>query len=245
MIAYIQTDTTGNYYNVNAYVANEGFVKLGWETRKYINPSEIQEADPEILVVGGIANVRKRLEFIGKPKTGAEIDYPEELKNYLGRRIWASTLGAISRDPSSWGIFIKPKALTKSFAGTIVKSSSDFIGFGLDDNQIEIWCSEPVSFRTEWRCFVRYKQLLDLRQYKGAWDSKIDLETVRSAIQDFRTAPAAYALDFGIDEKGEMKLVEVNDGHSLGSYGMSAIDYARFLSARWAEMTGTKDYADF
>ncbi|MFD0589275.1 ATP-grasp domain-containing protein [Paenibacillus sp. GCM10027627] len=24
---------------------------------------------------------------------------------------------------------------------------------------------------TEWRCFIRYGEILDVRQYKGAWDS--------------------------------------------------------------------------
>jgi hypothetical protein len=39
--------------------------------------------------------------------------------------------------------------------------------------------------------------------------------------------------------------VEVNDGHSLGSYGISSHNYAKFLSARWAELTDTTDYLNF
>lgn len=35
MKAYIQTDENGNYYNVNTYLANEGFLHLGWETQKF------------------------------------------------------------------------------------------------------------------------------------------------------------------------------------------------------------------
>jgi hypothetical protein len=54
-----------------------------------------------------------------------------------------------------------------------------------------------------------------------------------------------YALDFGIDENNTMKLVEVNDGHSLGTYGLGATNYAKFLSARWAQLTNTRDYAYF
>ena len=64
-------------------------------------------------------------------------------------------------------------------------------------------------------------------------------------MKDFKSSPSAYALDFGIDENDRMKLVEVNDGHSLGTYGISATNYAKFLSARWAELTKTKDYANF
>ncbi|WP_312869990.1 ATP-grasp domain-containing protein [Fontibacillus panacisegetis] len=28
--------------------------------------------------------------------------------------------------------------------------------------------SEIVDFKTEWRCFIRYGQILDIRYYKGA-----------------------------------------------------------------------------
>jgi hypothetical protein len=89
---------------------------LAWETEKYFLVDEIADLDPEILVVGGIGNVRNRLKRLGIAKPSIEI---------------------------------------------------------------------------------------------------------------------AYSLDFGIDENNIMKLVEVNDGHSLGSYGISAINYAKFLSARW------------
>ncbi len=52
-------------------------------------------------------------------------------------------------------------------------------------------------------------------------------------------------VSFGIDENNTMRLVEVNDGHSLGTYGIGAVKYAKFLSARWAELTDTRDYANF
>lgn len=40
-------------------------------------------------------------------------------------------------------------------------------------------------------------------------------------------------------------LVEVNDGFSLGSYGLWHDLYARLLSARWAELVGVSDPCDF
>ena len=245
MKAYIQTDKYGNYYNVNAYVANDGFQTLGWETEKYFSVDEITDNDPESLIVGGIGNVRKRLKQLGIERPSNEIDYPKELEKYLGRKVWASTIEEIFYNDQNWNVFIKPKKETKKFVGTVVKQYKDFIGLVDKDNPTEIWCSEIVSFKTEWRCFIRYGEILDIRQYKGVWDSKLDLDVVKSAVEDFKNSPASYALDFGIDENNRMKLVEVNDGHSLGTYGISATNYAKFLSARWAELTKTKDYADF
>ena len=110
---------------------------------------------------------------------------------------------------------------------------------------MEVWCSEIIHLVTEWRCFVRYGKIWDVRYYKGAWDSKLNLTIVNNAISKFTNQPAAYCLDFGVDAEGKHYLIEVNDGHSLGTYGMGAISYAKFLSARWSELTETKDLLNF
>ena len=64
-------------------------------------------------------------------------------------------------------------------------------------------------------------------------------------MRDFTTAPAGYAIDFGLTDKGETLLIEVNDGYSLGCYGLVYLDYAKLLSARWAELTSTTDECAF
>ncbi len=121
----------------------------------------------------------------------------------------------------------------------------DFLGIINEEKDTEIWCSELVDFRTEWRCFIRYREILDVRRYKGAWDTRMDIEPIQKAIDSFTSQPHSYALDFGITGNNEMVLVEVNDGHSLGTYGLSPANYARFLSARWSQLTGTEDYLNF
>jgi hypothetical protein len=141
------------------------------------------------------------------------------------------------------GIFIKPLE-TKLFQGKVISGFSDFIGLNYE-REIEIWCSETIDIVTEWRCFIRYGTLLDVRYYKGSWNSKLDTEIVNDAIAKYKNQPASYSLDFGVDADGKHYLIEVNDGHSLGSYGMGAISYAKFLSARWSELTNTEDYLKF
>lgn len=112
-------------------------------------------------------------------------------------------------------------------------------------NQQKFFCSEIINFKAEFRCFIRYKKILDIRRYKGDWDKTINLEVVLNAIDDFKTQPKAFALDFGVTENNDTILVEVNDGHSLESYGLSSQNYAKFLSARWSKITYTKDYLYF
>ncbi|MDR0263217.1 MAG: ATP-grasp domain-containing protein [Sphingobacterium sp.] len=242
MKAYIQANKNGDFYNVNAFVANEGFTLLGWETVKFYDIKEINEYNLEDIVVGGIGNVRKRLEILGLERTQEEIDYPISLSSYFGRKIWTTTIQELFENKQNWNVFIKPKDLTKKFVGKVVREYKDFIGLIEEHEKTNIWCSEVVDFITEWRCFIRYGEILDIRYYKGAWDSKLDLSVIKSAVNDFVDAPVAYGLDFGMDREGNMKLVEINDGHSLGTYGIDPVNYAKFLSARWSELTGTTDY---
>lgn len=244
MKAYIQTDQNGEFYNVNAFIAYEGFKTFGFEIQKFTDADEITDTNPEHIVVGGILNVRKRLQNLNIIRNSKEIDYPEELTPFLKRKIWSSTINETYHN-RNWNIFIKPQTETKLFAGKVIKNEMDFIGLIDPENDISIWCSDLIDFKTEWRCFIRYKEILDIRRYKGDWDTKIDLKTVQDAVSAFHSQPQAYALDFGVNEKGETLLVEVNDGHSLGTYGISSSHYAKFLSARWSELTGTEDYLNF
>jgi hypothetical protein len=241
MKAYIQTDQEGDYYNVNAFIAAVGFKSLGFEIHKYVDAAEVVETDKSAIFVGGVGNVRKRLVTIGINKAD-EIEYPTELEEFLNRNVWTSTLKQIITNQTT-GIFIKPLE-TKLFPGKVINSFSDLIGLNFDE-EVSIWCSDIIHIVTEWRCFVRYNNLLDVRYYKGNWDSQLDLKIVNDAILKYKNQPAAYCLDFGVDSDGKHYLIEVNDGHSLGTYGMGAISYAKFLSARWSELTDTEDFLNF
>jgi len=241
MKAYIQTDKNGDYYNVNAFIASVGFKSLGFEVFKYLDPNEVQENERDAIFVGGVGMIRKRLEILGIHKED-EIEYPMELREFLNRKVWKSTLKKIIKEGQT-NLFIKPLE-TKLFQGIVITDFKDFIGLNYE-NDVEIWCSEIINILTEWRCFVRYGSLLDVRYYKGNWDNKLDLNIVNSAISKYTSQPASYCLDFGVDEEGKHYLIEVNDGHSLGTYGMGAISYAKFLSARWSELTETEDLLNF
>lgn len=84
-------------------------------------------------------------------------------------------------------------------------------------------------------------------ELKGRRKHRITLrkQLVEHCIRDYTSQPAGYAMDFGVTDKGETVLIEVNDGFAVASYGLFHIDYAKFLSARWAELTGTEDELNF
>lgn len=162
----------------------------------------------------------------------------------MHRSIWRSTIDEVSCNASSWPLFVK-SIEAKRIPGTVIRSAKDLIGCGCSGYNTPVICSDVLNFKAEWRCFVRYGKLLDVRQYRGEWGMAPDMETILSALASYTTAPAGYAIDFGLTDKGVTALVEVNEGYSLGNYGMQHNLYAQLLSARWAELTGCEDPCNF
>jgi hypothetical protein len=52
-------------------------------------------------------------------------------------------------------------------------------------------------------------------------------------------------MDWGVTVDGRTLLVEVNEGYSVGAYGLYFSHYARFLATRWAQLTGNADLCAF
>jgi len=227
------------YLTINSHVAFTGFSELGCLIEYFNAGWEIQNLKKEDIVAGFMGDVKKALKRLELPIPDP-IDYPSELKEFLGRKIWSSSLYSILKEPQSWNIFIKPAKNVKEFVGFALKSKEDLVGRNLPEKDTWIWCSELMDFESEWRCFVCYGEILDLRRYKGRWDLMPDPEVIQNAVKKYKNSPKAYSLDFGISS-GNTFLVEANDGFALAPYGLAAKDYARFLSARWSELTHTKD----
>jgi len=242
MKVYIKKGFDNEIANHNFYAAFDGFKQMGFEIDYYKSINELSGHEKEDIIVGYVDDVRNSLRKYGI--VAPEMDYPEELESYLGRKVWKSRLSVIANNPENWNIFIKPVE-DKKFTGVVVRSTKDLIGCGTQGEDPEILCSEIVNFVAEWRCFVRYGNILDIRRYKGNWRVHFDYKVVENVVEQFQSAPNGYAVDFGLTDKGETLLIEINDGYALGHYGLFSLDYAKLLSARWAELTGTADECDF
>lgn len=237
MRVFIQKDNDGEFVSEPCYVAYHGFAQMGWEIVPYVdNPPE--GLSREDVVVGWIGSVKKGLRNLGITPP-LELDYPEELRSYLGRKVWQSTMHKVTADMDKWPVFIK-SVNGKMVDGFLCDSIKSLVGRGSQED-FNVWCSDPVKFIAEYRCFVRYGQIMDARRYKGDWWNMIDKNVVLAAIEDYKSAPASYTLDFGLTDDGKTLLVEVNDGYAMGSYGLFSNSYAKMVSARWHELVGIPD----
>lgn len=238
-IAYLQrNEATNEFINSNVYAAWEGFGLLGYETISFTRPQlQYLDVTKETIVVGWIGTVDEAFKIVGAT-TPPEISIPDCLMKYAGRKIWESTLGEIRAD-DHFKHFIKPLHGHKSFTGHVRTGAvADLAATSIYPNEMPILCSEVVNFISEYRGFVLNGKLIGLKHYAGDFRKMIDVSQVESAIKDYKDAPSAYSIDFGLIDDGRTLLVEVNDSFALGSYGLHVMQYAQMIEARWDQIVG-------
>ena len=234
MKAYIRKNHEGQAYDRHMYAAYAGFRET-CEIEWYSTIHALSDIAAGDVVVGTYTDIRDWLEERGIDVPN--LDYPEELHDFLGRKLWQSTLFTVTNDIHAWHVFVKPVTEGHRFRGTTLDETDDVIKLGGLVTDIDIWCSEKVHFVSEWRVYVLDGAPVGMYFYAGDWQTVPDVGTVREAIAAYRSAPRGYAVDFGVDDRGRTLLVEVNDGFGLSNYGLLPELYARLLAARWAEMT--------
>lgn len=65
------------------------------------------------------------------------------------------------------------------------------------------------------------------------------------SFQKWEQRPLSCAMDICVTKDNRTLLVEFNDAYSLGSYGLSSVFYAKFISARWSQLLNTVDEYHF
>ncbi len=197
--------------------------------------------DRDSLVAGTMPVVLGALKQLEVPKP-TPMDYPEVLTQYLHRRVWKTTLGAVRHqlfEDRGLPVFVKPADRAKSFTGCLLESPNDAYKLGMSSQRQQVWCSEVVRWVAEFRVYVARSEILGIDRYAGDSATDLDLTVIRQAVADFQgsgRAFAAYALDFGVLASGETALVELNDGFSLGLYDLPPAKYTELILARWAEL---------
>lgn len=134
-------------------------------------------------------------------------DYPTALKPFMGRSIWTDYIDSINANPKKWGVFVKP-VRNKAFTGTVINGPQDLIGCGSCYENYEVLCTEVLDIRREWRGFMLYDELIDLRPYKGDYHYQYDPEVIDRVVAAFCTIPnrpMGCSIDFAVIVKDGKK----------------------------------------
>ena len=236
-------------HSQNMQKAISGFNELACEVVPYYSLDDVyDEITREDVVVDYIKQCDNVFAKFGVLNPHVD-DYPVCLKKFLGRKIWKDTINSISTDESKWsaGWFVKPVD-SKVFTGKVISSIKDLIGCGAYNENLEVLCSEPVEFVREWRCFVYYDEIIDVRPYKGDWHYNYDanvLDAIMISFLGWKQRPMACSIEIGVTKDGKTLLIECNDAYALGSYGLEDFKYAKLLSARWSQLLDREDVFDY
>ena len=219
--------------------SRRGFAECGVELDSFEWVDDIDnmcDLGPHVGVSGYIGDVHRALTRLGRP-IPVNVDYPGPLRHTLGRTIRRGLLGEVRA--SNTPVFIKP-VQHKEFTGMVwYNRAEDRRKIVTQPDDVEVWISDFVYFRAEFRSYILRDKVLDVRIYKGDWSLAPDRKVVEEAVELMalvKQAPLAYCLDWGVDEKGRTLLVEMNDSFAFGHYGLNPALYSRMLSARWYEM---------
>ena len=237
--------------SVNIANAMYGFREMGAEIIPYHKIDEIYDrVNREDIVLDYIEQCKSIFSKFGVEPSIP--DYPDVLKPFLGRKIWKDTINSISRSEEKWsgGYFVKP-VRNKVFTGKIISSISDLVGCGNYSEDYEVLVSEPLDICAEWRCFILYDEIVDVRpygllldrnrkSYKFHYDFNV-LDSMLEAFVKWDERPIACSMDICVTKDGQTLLVEINDAYALGCYGLADVFYAKLISARWSELLGVKD----
>lgn len=242
-------------HSVNMANAMYGFLEMGAEVIPYHIIDDIYDKVlREDIVVDYIDQSNAIFNKFG---VSPELpDYPEALKQFIGRKIWRDTIDSISRNEEKWtaGYFVKPTR-SKAFTGKIISSINDLVGCGNHSENYEVLVSEPLDICAEWRCFIIYDEIADVRPYGALnkqnrdnymyhYDANV-LSEMLQAFKGWEERPAACSMDICVTKDNKTLLVELNDAYALGSYGLPPIYYAKLISARWSQLLGVEDEYHF
>lgn len=241
-IAFIQEQGNGRLTHESRLVRDH-CVRIGMPvelyTSKRINRRQLP-LDRQSFIFGDIDSMRGAMKQLNIPVPEAAY-YPSSLTDYLHRKVWLDTLGNVRKRIEDGGaaVFAKPASRVKIFTGQVFSHHGDFYFVGQTSRNEPVWCSEVVSWRSEYRVYVIGTEIVSVDHYDGDTNAGLDLNTVSQAIAEYARsgdAPTAYGIDFGILTSGETALVEANDGYALGAYQIGSAAYSELVFARWQEL---------
>jgi hypothetical protein len=249
---YVQTNLDGEWINENCYKAARGFYERGYEVLPFTS-DELHDGKLQLsrdtIVCGGVHQVRSALESIGVRPPDL-FDYPHCLRRkFLDLAPVEKTLAQVLsqvQEPDFSPVFIKPSRRHKAFTGLVVSEFSDLLKLNGVEPSTRVWTMKPTTFLSEYRIFMHKGEVVGMKHYKGDPFVLPEERRLRLLVKQAKAmAQVAYALDVGVANfprrpeqiRNPTLLVEANDAHSLGAYGLPSWIYVQMIEDRWKQMT--------
>jgi hypothetical protein len=206
--------------------------KLKGAKYKIYDDIDLVPRNRETMVVGWVEDTIKFFQDMNY-NVPLDLTIPNVLhkEKFLKRNvIMVNTFDELKRITKPF--FIKPQ-FVKAFDHGLILNTHDLLKYKDNSNFI---ISDIVDFVTEYRCYIIDKKIVGCYNYLGDFRIYPNLNLVDDMINSFVNQPLGYSIDVGVLHNGETCLIEVNDGWSLGNYGLEPKLYTRLLTERWVQI---------
>lgn len=250
MKAYLEK-INGEWLDDFVYMSRYPLEQMGFEIVPFDGYFELEKLDnatDEDVCFGSVQATNYFFKAIGI-EAPSYLGYPDSLKAYYGRKIHRNVMGSL---PLEYPFFVKPANGIKLFTGDVVENGrqldilKNYCGDNIND-KTEVFVSEVLDIKSEFRCFVFEGKLMGIRHYQGECDRFPNPHTIKQMIRAYKDSPVAYTLDVGVVDtpiKNGTEIlhttvvVEVNDMWAIGSYGFDSKSYVLMCVRRMREIQG-------
>lgn len=235
----------GNIMLPRFYSASIGLGRLGYNVfhidKRAIETLEFESSN---IFVGPKEFVSYALARLGLDSP-QDFDYPEKLQEFLGRKMFITTLGEVRRHAGSDDgfRFIKPVKNKKLFVGHPISCFRDLIPTSDFPSTLEVWCSDFIDIVSEYRFYIHDDRIIGSSHYSGSPKYLYDYSIIDSAVFKMtkdKGRPKAYCLDFGVTNEGATILIEGKDGYDFEPYSLSPEKQASMHEDRWLQIVGKR-----
>ncbi len=237
---FVEKTIDGEFYNQNCFIACDGFKLRGYEV-VFFNFEQLAAVQLEITkdtpVIGTIRSAKMGFKLVGC-EAPPNVDIPEGLEWAAKRKCWTTTIGEV-RNLKDVPIFIKPLVQQKVFTGHTVKNFADLIKTSYLDDEFQVMAQEVIKIDSEWRFYVLEEKIVGCGSYNGNPTIFPNTEFVNKVLSGYKNIPVACSIDIGVMNSGDSVLIEVNDGYSLGNYGVPSLIYSKMMEKRWDEIVSS------
>lgn len=148
------------------------------------------------------------------------LNIPQELIVFANRNIqYIKNTEFKEKLDSNKEYFIKSATKIKGFTDRIIPRNKTVP----DDTYM---VSDIIDIDSEWRCFVKNGELLDIKCYSGNPFILPSIPVIEEMIKAYKSCPPAYTLDVCIESNGRTSIIECHNFFSCGLYGFS--DYRNY-----------------
>lgn len=238
---FAQKNKENEWASIPVFTAVKAFNERGYEIvpYQYENVNEIQISSDDI-IVGGVSCVRNVLSRYNIKIPDLSIP-DKNLEKYYKREFGLITVEEINKSfykEDYKKIFAKPYNDHKNFNGHVIENFKDLYKTMHLPPETKVVYSTFVEFKSEYRIFVTNGTIVGMSHYCGDPllfpNKEIIMPLVKDAYEIYSLE--GFSIDVGITSENKTLLVEINDGFSLGVYGLNYFIYSKLIEERWKQL---------